>query len=543
MATSHTTAQSWLRPITGPTLSPLELKSSQSGVTIGRSDGCDIRLPPLAEGVSRKHAMMRFESGNWLLMDLSSRWGTFLNGARLPAETEFPVSGDDLIGIGPWTFKLGDSPTRRALKTQDDTGQSIISSPAPQNMRPLAESLLKLLLSGASSIYAAKTEAELAEKLLAVAQAGTALRHAAVLKQVDAAGGIEVISISDTTGQTDQAWSFSRSLIAAAARGSVAELRANEAQDYGASILELNISCAICVPLMLGESPAAFLYLDSRVGRAQSLPANASAFCAALGAMGSLALANLKRIDLEKRDAAMRAELNAGAVAQRWIMPARSLTFPRFKTLGESRPGRFVGGDFFDLIDLQDGRLAVALGDVSGKGVGASVLMTAAQGYLHSELTQHGELANAVTALNRFVMPRRPEDRFLTMWVGVFDLNRRTIEYVDAGHGYALRKRGPEMLQLDQGVGMPIGVADEQYTAITIDLQEGDEVVIVSDGFVEQPSPADSREEFGMTGVRNALLQVADADPVAVLFDALVAHANSTRLADDATAVVIRCCP
>ena len=541
--TNQTNPTAWLIAINGPPLSALALLGPPQGITLGRAANCDICMPAGAEGVSRRHARLRWDEGQWLLADLNSRWGTHLNGTRLDPETEVPLTEADLVGIGPWTMKLSSEPKPRGLQSKDDTGQSIITSRGRHFSPPLAENLLKLLLEGATTIHAAKTENDLAAQIISVAQAGTGLRQAFVLRPVDASGGIQIIASSASASSDNGApQQFSRSLIAAAANGNVAELREHESEEYGQSIAQLDISCAICVPLMLGESPAAFLYLDSRGGRTQSLPPQASAFCTALAAMASLALANLKRIDLEKREAAMRMELNTAAAAQAWIMPRREGTFGKFATIGESRPGQLVGGDFFDLIDLGDGRLVVALGDVAGKGIVASVLMTAAQGYFHAAIARRGEPGQAMTDLNDFIIPRRPEHRFLTMWVGLFDLQQRTIQYVDAGHGYALRKRGDEMIQLNEGGGMPIGVTSQKYTAESIDLAEGDEVVIVSDGFVEQPSTSDVREQFDMKGVRNAFRQVKGGDPVDGLFRALISHAGSNRLADDATAVLIRCC-
>jgi serine phosphatase RsbU (regulator of sigma subunit) len=540
-------APTWLIPIDGPPLSPLELKGPAQGITVGRSEQCNVCMPPTAEGVSRNHARLRLDGTQWMLADLNSSWGTFVNGTKLPPDTEFPLAEGDLIRIGVWTLKLGSQPERRVLRSQDDLGQSIIAQPAGPTLRPLTENLLTLLLNGATTIHASKTEAELAGRLVELAQSGTGLKHAFILRPIDAAGGIEIVATSSMgsgAGIADDGapQQFSRSLIAAAAaRGGVAELCKNDSEEYGNSIAQLNITCAICVPLMLGESPAAFLYMDSRGGKAKSLPAQSSAFCTALGTMGSLALANLKRIDLEKRETAARAELTAAAAAQQWILPKRTGRYGRFNTLGESRPGQFVGGDFFDLIELGDGRLAVSLGDVAGKGVSASVLMTAAQGYLHSAITQHGEPGRAVSELNEFIIPRRPEHRFITMWVGVFDAERGTIQYVDAGHGYAVRKRGAVFTKLDQGAGLPIGVASQKYLAETVDLASGDELIVVSDGVVEQSSSTEKRDEFGMSGVCQSLATSGANDPIAALFDALIRHAGTHRLADDATAVMIRC--
>src|SRR5690606_25746527 len=153
------------------------------------------------------------------------------------------------------------------------------------------------------------------------------------------------------------------------------------------------------------------------------------------------ALSNLKRKEIEQRHARIQAELHAGAEAQRWILPKREGNFGSIAYIGESRPGMHMGGDFFDVIPLGEDRLAVTLGDVTGKGVSASVLMTTTQGFLHAALQQHGDPHRAVVDLCRFVHPRRPESRFVTLWVGVFDAKARTLRYVDAGHGHAMMAR------------------------------------------------------------------------------------------------------
>jgi len=132
-----------------------------------------------------------------------------------------------------------------------------------------------------------------------------------------------------------------------------------------------------------------------------------------------LALANLKRIDMERRSALLEADLKAAATAQQWILPQRQGHIGPFRYSGESRPGRHVGGDFFDIIPLKDDRLAIAIGDVSGKGVTASVLMTTAQGFLHAALEESGDPQHAVTRLNHFIHERSESNKFVTLWVGV----------------------------------------------------------------------------------------------------------------------------
>ncbi|HWP41473.1 MAG TPA: SpoIIE family protein phosphatase, partial [Tepidisphaeraceae bacterium] len=481
----------YLVPLAGPAIQPLRLEPKPGGLVLGRHDACDVCLPPDAEKVSRYHARFDHDGTQWRLTDLASRWGTFVNGMRLQPNAEVPLGEGDLIRITPWTFVLSATARPRALQAQDDSGHTMVRT-VPQDSaaarQPLAEALLALLLESAAAIHAATDEKQLANLVIDAAIRGTGLHNAAMLRPVDATGGIDIIAARFAPAAQEQGVGFSRSLITAASQGVVAELDAAIGGDISQSMVRLRISSAICVPLMLGNTVAAFLYLDARGSLIQSLRPGSSAFCVALGRMASLALANLKRIEMEKREARMQAELKAAAVAQQWILPRRRGQYGPFVTIGESRPGAHVGGDFFDIIPLSDKRLAVAVGDVAGKGISASVLMTATQGYLHSALTYRNDPGEALSELTRFVHPRRPENRFVTMWVGIFDAERGTLSYVDAGHSYAvLHRKDGSFEQLDKGGGLPVGIDPEfRYRSELVGIGPGDKVMIVSDGIIEQ---------------------------------------------------------
>lgn len=214
---------------------------------------------------------------------------------------------------------------------------------------------------------------------------------------------------------------------------------------------------------------------------------------------------------------------------------------------GASQPGEYVGGDFFDAIALADGRLVVALGDVSGHGVAASVLMTATQGFLHAAITLHGDLARAVKDLNAFLHPRRPESIFVTLWAGLFDPKNMTVSYVDGGHGYALLANPDQTFQsLSEGDAMPIGIMpDSIYSVVTKSLPAHGRALVISDGLVEQTEsdrgPDQPREQFQMSRVQSALAATkGEEDAVAKLFDAVYEFAGSQTLSDDATAVLVK---
>jgi serine phosphatase RsbU (regulator of sigma subunit) len=183
---------------------------------------------------------------------------------------------------------------------------------------------------------------------------------------------------------------------------------------------------------------------------------------------------------------------------------------------------------------------------VSGKGVAAGVLMTATQSFLHSQLTEEPDLSQVARDLNNYINPRRPSNRFVTLWIGVFDRDKARLTYIDAGHGLGMMvEAGGDCSELTSGGGPPIGVMeDAEYPAATVPLGAGDAVLIVSDGIVEQPANGmtfEDRDEFGMSRTKQVICRsIGTPDPVAAVFDAVVAHAGTTRLADDATVVLVR---
>jgi hypothetical protein len=520
-------------------------------IVIGRNEDCDLALPPQAEKVSRRHAEFVHQNGQWRVADLGSRWGTSVNGVILQPHRFVSLSEGDLLRIQPWTFRFTKYRTSTAGSVAfDDGNTTMVRTLAGEPREPLRQDMLNLLLEGASAIQSAADESSLAAVLLDLARRGTGLDNATVLRALDANGRVDDVMAGSGPGHARQtATPFSRSLLAAASQGAVAEFSGSSQADASHSILQSNVAMAICAPLMLGTTVAAYLYLDSRGGpneRPKLLRPNAAGFCQALCHMGGLALANLKRIDIERRAAHMEAELNAAAAAQRWILPREPIKSDPFICVGQSQPGGYLGGDFFDAQVLPDGRLAVCLGDVSGHGAAASVLMTAAQGFLHASLTAHGDLARAVNSLNAFIQPRCPSDTFVTLWTGIFDPRRMALDYVDAGHGYAMLLKGDKSVQtLDENGGLPVGVdLNFPYQTAAVQLSPGQRVLVISDGIIEQFSaeaqPDEQRRQFGQEGVRDVVAAAQGDELLKQLFEALDRFAGGKGYSEDVTGVLVQ---
>lgn len=588
-------ATAWLIPVAGPPIDPIVIREAPGGQVLGRGDTAGLRMPATAEKVSRAHCRFACVEGEWSVTD-SSRWGTFVNGIKLAPGTPVSLRESDTVRIAPWTFRFSlQAPKQQGIDLADDPAAAggDVRAVDEASARMLASELVDLLTQSTELIHAARSELELAEALIEVALKGTGLSNAAVLKVVDASGRVEPIASRVSAASRGQAL-FSRSLVARARQGQVSEHRVDAVSGgnagFGESVMQMKISAAICAPLLIGDGTApagerdvaALLYLDARGAASPNVSNNAAGFTMALARIASLALANLRRIEMALRVKESQHELEAAAQAQKLILPVRDARLGEFHYHGESRPGQMVGGDFFDVIQLSPRKLAVALGDVTGKGVSASVLMTTAFGFLHAHMEAGGDVASAAASLSKFLHPRRQSSRFITLWLGVFDLDTRTVTYVDCGHGWACLQHADGTYEgLDKGGGLPCGIQDDwEYQTATAVLRPGSRALIVSDGFVEQQGlvvGADGRpvmDQFGMAGLQNALAKrpsvtvgpttvspAAAAGPSSMggamssmssmssgqpiddlkyLYDALISFAGTTQLSDDATAILVR---
>jgi phosphoserine phosphatase RsbU/P len=549
---SASTICAWLIPQPGaPAIDPLELQPASArgqGLVLGRHQNCDLRLPSKAERVSRAHAQFMTHAGKWSVIDLGSRWGTQVNGVQIEPRRPTPLNEGDLIRIQPWTFRFSvrGMPDTGPVSV-DDVGTTIIRTTSDQPSEKLRHDLLNLLLEGSAALHAAGDLETIAKILVDLACRGTRLPRSAVLQAVDDRGHIQIIHSNVPPGAGPE-MAFSRSLLAAAAAGAVGEISSEGGMDVTQSIARSNVSAAICAPLIVGGTVAAYLYLDSQSpggGALEQLSPNASGFCQALGRMGGLALANIKRIEMQINAAAMERDLATAADAQRWILPKCPIQVGPFSFDGHCRPSAYIGGDFFDAQILPDGRLVVSLGDVCGHGIAASVLMSATQGFLRAALSAHSNLPRAVSELSAFVHCRSPRTQYLTLWIGVLDPREMTVSYVDAGHGLALLiDEGQQVGRLASIGGLPVGIeAEYNYSMGVAHLPPLGRLLIVSDGIVEQSDglalEQGERRRFGIERIESAV-QNAEHDLIPFLFNELQQFAGGQQFTDDATAVLLQ---
>jgi phosphoserine phosphatase RsbU/P len=542
--------------VSGPTTETLELDPSQKRTyTVGRRPGQDLQL---TDPASREHALFVCEQETaglqWYLIDTNSKNGTQLNGVQLVPDRRYPIRAGDLIQVTHWTLRVSDpdSPAGEAtiVRMMDDsvsTGGTIseIGSDSGAN---LARHRLALLMECAKSIHQAKDEQSLAKAVIEAAVVGTGFPNAAFLRPLGDDDSIDVVCARGVILSNVSRPQISRSLVRRAQTGKPCRMtRGGDSSSIHQSIEDLGIDEALCVPIQLSGMTTGFLYLDSRGESAYNAQRNEDAadFSVCIAQLAAMSMANLMLRDLERRETMIQAELIATGEAQRLIFPKRQAMVSGFEYIGENRPGRIVSGDFLDIIPLDDHRVAVTLGDVVGKGMAASVLMTVSVGFLRSALIRFGDPGNAVSALNEYLHPRCGSGRFITLWAAVVDREKREIIYTDAGHGYAFRLGDDgTRVQLNEGNGMPVGIIPESpYQSASIEFDRDHRLFVVSDGIIEQVSQKskEGQDQFGHEAACEVICRpVVDGDQVEALFATLERHSGATQLDDDATALILR---
>lgn len=543
-----------LRAVLGPYLDVYKVTAEKPAV-IGRSATCDVCLAH--ESVSRRHASVMWGGAQWLLVDEGSSGGTFVNGVKLLTGRPSVVSHGDLIRIGPWTLRAdvaGDGSASRGgsvVKTLDDGGDaSRRVERVLTRAGGLAAERLRTLTECLSRLQGSKSEGAMAEIALEHAIKGSGYPRGAVLRPGEG-GDVVVVAARGMDAARDGvvgAGVFSRSLLAEASRGAAVWLGEGTSAGMGAnvSMAEAQVERAVCAPVMLGETVCAYVYLDAARGQGTGSP-EAGVFCEAIARAYGMALANVKRAELEERQRELTAELESARGVQQMIAPAEAGSVGHVTYAFHMQPGVFVAGDLFDVIPLAQG-VAVCLGDVTGHGAGSGMLMALTQAHLNAHLRASGDLLAAVTSLNAYLADHASGGRFVTLWVGVVE-GGGLVTFIDAGHGHAHVRRAVDggREELVAGRGIPLGIDGEAvYATATVALKAGDRLVIYSDGVVDQVGSVG--EPFGMARLDEAMALAAGRggasgespeDGVRGVMDALRAFAPAGRLDDDATMALI----
>ncbi len=242
--------------------------------------------------------------------------------------------------------------------------------------------------------------------------------------------------------------------------------------------------------------------------------------------------------------AALEAQMEVAGKAQRSLLPDDLPAVPGYHFAARFEPARHIGGDFYDVRLLPDGRVSVVVADVSDKGAHAALFMAVARTLFLTEEQHHKNPVDIVSAVHRGLIAASSYDMFVTALYAVLDPSNGTLHYVRAGHDEPLWVHHDGESQFLSGKGRFLGLWQEMPPVLeeqSIQLHSGDCLVIYSDGVTDMRSQ--TGESYGRDRLNQLVktIRIYDADRIAKsIYEAVQGHRNHTEAFDDFTLLVLR---
>lgn len=562
-----------LQVISGGPSDDWELRGERT--VLGRHPRCEIVLDDGA--ISRRHAQILESHGNFFVEDLRSRNGTQLNGRTVRGRAE--LSDGDEIQICDFRllFTLQDRrrPTgrgelNREPTTTDDLPHVRLAERAGSVADGHGSSILSTVEAGderSEARLSIRPEAKLRAILEISRQLGSVLKLDDVLPLLlkallkifpQADSGFVILgepdslrldvraSVARYEGDDEHvpvSTTIVREVLKTGRAILSADARDDERFNMSKSLASLRIRTVMCVPLLNSAGAAqGVIQLSSRdLGRA--FTADDLDLLASVSWQAALAVENARLHEslLSQRD--LDRDLEFATQVQLGFLPHQPPALPGYEFADYYEPANRVGGDYFDYVQLPDGRVAVAVGDVAGKGVPAALLMARLHAAGRYHLLSAPNAATALTNLNAEIASSGLGYRFITLAMAIVDNTKHVVELANAGHLPPVLRR-VDGLTSQPGLresGMPLGIlANQQFQEISIPLDYGDTLVFYTDGVTEAMD--DGSRIYGRTRLaevaKNGPLRAGELVPAIV--EDVEAFCGTQPQRDDLCIVVVR---
>jgi serine phosphatase RsbU (regulator of sigma subunit) len=505
-------------------------------MVIGKRADCDIILPD--RHVSKSHARIVRRPGGLYIENLKNTNKTKVGGVLLE-EPRRLVDGD-LIQICDYTLAYsGSVGTTTILETIDlsrTTSRSLARAGAQEKLRVIMEISAELV--GVLDLTA------VLEKILnALLRIFPQAERGFVLSRDDVSGALTVKACKLRNADVDEAMPSRTVYDLVTGQGQAIlfeDVPTDSRVSDSGSIGVCQVRSIMCAPLWDQERrPVGVLQVDTRDYRNRFQQDDLDFLVAVAGTI-SMAVENARLHGIEVRHRQTEQEARDAWDVQRSFLPDRCPVVPGYEFWHHYEPARFVGGDYCDYLPVRGARLptptspakrwAVALGDVSGKGMPAALLMARFSAEFRLLLRVEPDPARVVGLLNGSLHENEAAGRFVTFLLILLDVRQHQLTVINAGHmGPMIRRAGGRIEVIGQDrSGPPVGVVEHQvYEAVTTRIGPGDVVVLYTDGVNEALSPGG--EQFGMGRLERCL---AEAPGGASLIGQAVRDAVRTHTAD-----------
>jgi serine phosphatase RsbU (regulator of sigma subunit) len=514
---------------------------------IGRQAGNQVVMRD--NRASRVHAEIILEKGEYWLEDLNSRHGTFVNGAKIQRHK---LQEADRIDFGADSYQL------------------IFMAPGEQVSRllehfPASEKgggklgKLRAVMEVARALQTSLSSQDVLSAVVDAALAVTGAERGFLLLRNQDELEMRVARDNEGSQLGDDDLQVPRRLIHKALHQR-RELLSMNFDHLGAggvkpehSVADLDLRSVVCVPLVrirvggsqetsmlsAASETVGVLYLDSRIGAAD-LSAGNRELLQTLALEASTILENARLLEEERGKQKMEEELKLARQIQQSLYPRSLPSEGWFQACGSSVSSLEVGGDYFDVLRVTDDCWAVAVADVSGKGVSSALVACYLQGALSAASYSANTIEQSMALINRFLGERAEAEKYATIFHSTLESNGR-LRYVNAGHC------APLVVSLDgatrplETTGTPVGlIPGATFPAVETTIAPGDKVVIYSDGVSEARGPGN--KFYGVDRLLHVVKLTAKATCEYMhdaILDDLRAFTQDTPQADDITLVVL----
>jgi len=306
---------------------------------------------------------------------------------------------------------------------------------------------------------------------------------------------------------------------------------------------DVEVRSEIVVPLMLQERLIGVLDVES--AKPHAFTPEHERMLSTLGSYVAVAIENARLYEQAlQNERRLRSDLDTAREIQRQLLPTGAREVPGLDLAAAYVPARELGGDFYDFLPYGEGRLGIALGDVSGKGTAAALYGSLAIGMIREIIVDHAcEPACMLALLNRRLHGTRLDARFIAMTFAIYDAAARRLTLSNAGGPYPLLVRDGHVVSM-RLEGVPLGLLPEsQYDESNIELQPGDIVIFASDGIVESTNAGE--EEFGLHRLCVFLSGLSPEHSASTIAERILAETDTFTGAgiaphDDRTLIVLR---
>jgi sigma-B regulation protein RsbU (phosphoserine phosphatase) len=555
------------------------VKLDRMKLTIGRSSRNDICISdPFA---SRLHAEIRRENELVMLVDNGSANGTFVNGQRVTGSLRLNVG--DIVRIGETEIEYSsgeqDMLSGATVYLTGLAGQSLpadtITSPIPaRSTTDLISSIRSGSISGDSRSSSAaraamKPEAPSRDLLSIVSQVGIALLPRTsledtlkmtidlVFQAIPAERGFLFLKENGELS-CKIARGVNEAALPSASQVQLSRSITNKVLSEGASVLTSDamhdprfqaqhsvvlsqIRSVMAVPLASGEEIFGMVYVDNPFNN--RFTEEDLKVLTTIASVASIKIENDRLLDerLEKRR--MEEELKVASEIQMRLQPFSPPRLNGWDMTGVSFPCREIGGDYYDFIHRKrDSHLIVAVGDVSGKGTGAALLMSSLHAAVRAQSQTRASISEIMGEINQYIFENSPSNKFLTLFYGGLDPETGTLAYSNGGHNAPMFVRASGAVErLDTG-GLPIGMMQGAvYQESSVKFEVGDVLVIYSDGITESINEREEEfdEERLIDVVKNNLGRSASGIRDRI-DEALSRFVGTTPPIDDMTLMIIK---